>query len=54
MFAGVFDNDELIGMLSTSWRDSNPNVSETQIEQFIKYSKSDVICEIIKNELNQN
>ena len=54
MFAGVFDNGELIGMLSTSWRDSNPNISEIQIEQFIKYSKSDVICETITNELNQN
>lgn len=53
MFAGVFDDNELIGMLSTSWRDSNPNIGEQQVEQFIKYSKSDVICEIIRNELNQ-
>jgi PAS domain S-box-containing protein len=46
------DNNKLIGMLTTSWRNREPNLCESDISILTKYAESDLLRQVVGSEVH--
>jgi PAS domain-containing protein len=52
LFTGIFYNENIVGMLSTSWRGS-ADLDQEKINKLIKYSESELLCDAVRQEIEK-